>query len=159
MNQVEEIITRLHLRPLEPEGGFYARTWTSPLASSTGGPSATAIYFLLTRDTFSAIHRLKAEEVWHFYDGDPVEHIQWGTQGVLCRNILGHDLRAGERPQLIVPAGSWQGARILKSHTLLGWSLMGCTLSPGWRDEDFELGCDAQLPAEFSREVRSLVKG
>lgn len=150
MSEVEAIIQRFGLEPLEPEGGYFKRTWTAP-----SGGDGTAIYFLLTLSTFSAFHRLKADEIWHFYAGDPVEHWQLrpGLQPV--RTVIGNELLATEpeQPQLVIPAHSWQGARLASVEgrsPSRGWALLGCTLCPGWRDGDFfELGERAALSRAF----------
>src|SRR5579884_2951557 len=119
MITVAEILTILQLQPLPREGGFYretyrsARQWPSaalaPTYRSTRAAS-TAIYYLLTPQTFSALHRLPTDEVFHFYLGDPVEMLQLGPgpEGRLV--TLGTDLHAGQQPQVVVPAGVWQGS-------------------------------------------------
>lgn len=150
MPEAEEIIAQLRLQPLEPEGGYFARTWTQPGAND-GNPAATAIYFLLTPETFSAFHRLEAAELWHFYAGDPVDHWQLREHLPAEHARLGPNILAGEIPQLVVPSGVWQAARISRSRerTACGWSLLGCTMSPGWRDEHFELGLRERLVHRF----------
>ncbi len=133
-----EIIAALQLQPLPNEGGFYRRTYTSATTLPGGRAVGTAIYFLITPDGFSALHRLQTEEVWHFYAGDPVEHVMLdpaSRQGL--KTILGTDLMGGQRPQLGVPAGRWQGARLVPGGA---WALLGCTMSPGWDEREFQLG-------------------
>lgn len=151
MSDVENIIQRFGLQPLEPEGGYFSRTWTA----SNGG-DGTAIYFLLTSATFSAFHRLKADEIWHFYAGDPVEHWQLQPGREPLRVVLGNELLGPEpeQPQLVVPAQIWQGARLAppanNRSSRRGWALLGCTLCPGWRDQGFfELGSRADLCQAF----------
>jgi predicted cupin superfamily sugar epimerase len=150
-----EIIQALELRPLPAEGGYFRRTWCNA--------SASAIFFLITTDEFSAIHRIAQDEVWHFYFGDTVEHVQFDAdRSVARRAILGPDVVAGEAPQWVVPAGMWQGARILPgpadSH---GFALLGCTVSPPWQAAGFELGRRADLLRRFPAEdvlVRALTR-
>lgn len=146
MSEAEQIILRLGLQPLQPEGGYFKRTWTGR------GTEGTAIYFLLTSNTFSAFHRLKADEIWHHYAGDSVEHWQLRADSYPFRRQLGGGVLATEpeEPQLVVPALTWQGARLAsRTHAQRGWGLLGCTLCPGWRDEDFELGQRSELCIAF----------
>jgi uncharacterized protein len=130
----ETIIATLGLRP-HPEGGYYAETWRAPGAPGER-PAGSAIYFLLCAGETSAWHRVDAAEAWHFYAGAPLSlRIRDGggaTDPVAHR--LGMDLEAGERPQVVVPAGAWQSA------TSLGpWTLVGCTVSPAFTFDGFEL--------------------
>lgn len=135
-----EIVAALRLEPLPREGGFFRQTWRSAAGS--------AIYFLLTPEDFSALHRLRTDELWHFHAGDAIEHVQLDPRDGQARIArLGADVRAGEQPQLVVPAGVWQGARIVAPRA--GWALVGCTLAPAWREEDFELGGRAALQRAF----------
>lgn len=128
-----EVAERLGLEP-HPEGGWFRETWRGP--EGPGGRSAgTAIYYLLDTGEASAWHRIDADEAWHFYAGDPLEHVILSPDGDERRAVLGPDLAAGQRPQRIVPAGAWQRARALG-----GWSLVGCTVAPGFSFEGFELG-------------------
>lgn len=135
---VQQLVDLLQLAP-HPEGGFFRETWRSPLAIGGlphGAPrsASTAIYFLLPSGSFSALHRVASDEVWHHYDGDPVElHILEGR--VHQTVILGRDLVRGERPQHVVQAGAWQAAVPVGTR----WSLCGCTVAPGFDFDDFEL--------------------
>lgn len=128
----DDLIRLLDLQP-HPEGGHYRQTW---VASKTGDrPSGTAIYFLLKETEVSHWHRIDAAEIWHFYAGAPlVLSISKTKEGPATDLMLGSDLLQGEQPQLVVPAENWQMARSTGS-----WSLVGCTVSPGFRFEDFEL--------------------
>jgi uncharacterized protein len=133
-----------------PEGGWFRETWRSPIAVRTSDPdasrpSSTAIYYLLGRGGFSAFHRLIFDEVWHHYEGAPVEiHIlsACGTHEV---RLLGHDYAAGQRPQCAVPAHCWQGARVVGQ----GVALCGCTMGPGFDFSDFELASRPALTAQY----------
>lgn len=128
-----EIIATLGLRP-HPEGGWYAETFRD----AAGGPRghSTAIYFLLEQGQLSAWHRVKdAAEVWHFYAGAPLALSMHGEgSGAVIEQVLGVTLAAGERPQIVVPAGWWQSARSLGE-----WTLVGCTVAPGFDFAAFEL--------------------
>ncbi len=128
----DEVIERLGLRP-HPEGGWYAETWREPAAEGERAASS-AIYFLLRAGETSRQHRVDATEVWHWYAGDPLEL----AIGDVSR-LLGPDLAAGQRPQLVVPAGTWQSARSLGA-----WTLVGCTVAPAFEFAGFELADDEQ---------------
>jgi predicted cupin superfamily sugar epimerase len=142
------LIAHLNLQPLPHEGGYFARTWTSRETLPNGRPTGTAIYFLLTPDGFSALHRLDADELWHFHSGDPVEHLQLSDSGPARLTRLGTNLDSGELPQLTVPSGVWQGAR-LPPNARHGWALLSCTMSPGWDDSGFELAARDTLHALY----------
>jgi uncharacterized protein len=150
-----QIINRLGLVPLTIEGGYFRETYRASLLvpraglpnEYTGDRSAsTAIYYLLTPDTFSAIHRVKSDEVFHFYAGEPVEMLQLLPDGTGRTVIIHNDLAAGHKPQLVVPAGVWQGCRLVPGGN---WALMGCTVAPGFDYADFELGGRAELIAAY----------
>ena len=149
------LIAQLGLQPLPREGGWFARTWTSCDTLPSGRPAGTAIYFLLTPDDFSALHRLDADELWYFHAGDTIEHVQLAAQpdapALITR--LGADLAAGETPQLCVSAGRWQGAR-LAAGAQHGWALVSCTMSPGWTENGFELGARDNLLAHYPASSR-----
>ncbi|MBL3597614.1 cupin domain-containing protein [Rhodovulum sulfidophilum] len=129
----EEIIATLGLAP-HPEGGWYRETWVAP-AGPGGRSSGTAIYYLLTEGQRSHWHRVDADEIWLYHAGDPLELSLAATAvGPARELVLGPDLTAGARPQAVVPAGHWQAARPLGA-----WTLVGCTVSPGFRFEGFEM--------------------
>ena len=148
--EAEKIIAQLGLAPLPQEGGFFRQTWLSTTRLPGGRAAGSAIWFLLTPGNFSALHRLKAEEMWHFYAGDPVEHVQLDPNGRTARvAVLGLDFDSKQVPQLVVPGGVWQGARITLPPAARGWALLGCTVTPAWDDSEFELGARAPLEREF----------
>lgn len=133
----DQIIAALGLEP-HPEGGWYRQTWA---AGNDGRPVGTAIYFLLKGHEISHWHRVDADEIWHFYAGAPLElSVAETSAGPAVARILGPDLLAGQRPQLLVPQGHWQSARSTGEYTLVG-----ATVSPGFRFEGFELA-----PPEFT---------
>lgn len=128
-----EIITSLGMAR-HPEGGWYAETFRDN-GSRGGRGHSTAIYFLLEEDDVSAWHRVRdAAEVWHHYAGAPLEIRVVDERGGSLSAVLGIDLSLGERPQVVVPAGCWQTAR-----SLGGWTLVGCTVAPGFDFSQFEL--------------------
>lgn len=138
-----EIISILKLEPLETEGGMYSKNWFSP-RKADGVPYTQAIYYLLTDHSFSHMHRLTSDEVYHFYMGDPVEICELKTDGSFKITRLGTDLFAGERPQYIVPEGSWQGIRVRPGGK---WALLGTMMCPCFSEGCYEHG-DARLLKE-----------
>jgi predicted cupin superfamily sugar epimerase len=136
----DQVKKALGLQPHPREGGWYVRTYESATMAEGGvRRTGTAIYYLLEPDTFSEMHRLASDEIFHFYAGDAVEQLQLFPDGTGKRVLIGNDLADGERPQVVVPAGVWQGARLASpdggKH---GWALLGCTVSPGFEYEDYE---------------------
>ncbi len=129
----DQIIAALNLSP-HPEGGWYAETWRA--ASGSGQrPTGTAIYFLLKASERSHWHRVDATEIWHHYAGAPLTlHLAESEAGPATAQTLGPDLGAGHRPQGIVPPHWWQAAE-----SQGGWTLVGCTVSPGFDFAGFEL--------------------
>jgi predicted cupin superfamily sugar epimerase len=145
MNSSAEIIATLGLKP-HPEGGWYAETFRDEAGGARG--HSTAIYFLLERDQVSAWHRVRdAAEVWHFYAGAPLALSIWEEGGTrdnqVIEQVLGIELAAGERPQVVVPAGWWQSARSLGE-----WTLVGCTVAPGFDFAAFELATPDWRPGQ-----------
>jgi len=127
-----DIIARLELKP-HPEGGHFRETFRDPRADESGRSFSTAIYFLLARGERSHWHRIDAVEIWHFYAGSALS-LQI-VDGEVRRIIkLGPDLAAGEMPQAVVPAGAWQAAESTGD-----WTLVGCTVAPGFDFAAFEL--------------------
>jgi predicted cupin superfamily sugar epimerase len=149
--EAESIIAQFGLAPLPQEGGFFRQTWVSEARRPDGRAAGSAIWFLLTGENFSALHRLRAEERWNFYAGDPVEQVQLGPGEDPVRvTVLGAEAPAS-RSTLVVAGGVWQGARLCVGTGRRGWALLGCTLAPAWAEEDFELGRRAALLREFPR--------
>jgi hypothetical protein len=141
------IIEALGLRR-HPEGGWYAETWRARAAPGER-PAGSAILFMLRAGEMSRWHRVDADELWHHYAGAPIElRIAWpsaapdaGPAAVPSTVVLGPDVLAGERPQAVVPAGAWQTARSLGA-----WTLVGCTVSPAFTFDGFELAPDGWEP-------------
>lgn len=131
MTTAKEIIDHLSLTP-HPEGGWFRQTFVD----ETDGERAhsTAIYYLLERGDRSHWHRVDAAEVWHFYAGAPLSLSQSSEGLTVRRATLGPDLFAGQSPQIIVPRGHWQAAESLGD-----WTLVGCTVAPGFVFEGFEM--------------------
>ncbi|WP_079037075.1 MULTISPECIES: cupin domain-containing protein [Streptomyces] len=141
----EEVAARHGLRPLPVEGGLFRRTWAGP-PDAAGRPAGTAILVLLTTapGDFSALHRLPIDEVWHFYEGDPLELLLLAPDGTDRTAVLG----PGGQVQLVVPAGTWMGARVVAGGRH-GWALFGTTMAPGFMAEDYEGGDPEALGARY----------
>jgi predicted cupin superfamily sugar epimerase len=134
MPSAADLIRLLDLKP-HPEGGHYRQTFCDSRTVDGGRAASTAIYFLLARGQRSHWHKVDAIEAWHYYAGAPLKlEIAANAQGPVERLTLGSDLAAGERPQAIVPAHAWQAAQSLGD-----WTLVGCTVAPGFEFKGFEL--------------------
>lgn len=133
---LQDVIQALGLTPLTGEGGLVAETYSSEEMYGNRR-CGSAIYYLLTGEAFSHLHMLSADEIWHFYYGDPVELIQIRDRdGQKTVSVLGTDLPGGARPQVIVEKNTWQGARLIPGGKF-GFALMGTTMSPSYLEEDF----------------------
>ena len=116
----------------------------------------TAIYYLLTADTFSELHRLPTEEVFHLYLGGPVRMLQIFPDGHAREIILGNDILAGHQPQVIVPPGVWQGSRVEPGGD--GFALLGATMAPGFDYADYEQGRRADLIRQFPAHAHRIIE-
>lgn len=134
--EAEEIIRLLDLKP-HPEGGYFRETFRDNAAAGGERAASTLIYFLLTAGQVSAWHRVDAAEAWHYYAGAPLRLSLWQA-GAVEEFILGPDLRAGQRPQCVVPQNYWQMAESL-ADAPAGWSLVGCSVAPGFEFSSFEM--------------------
>jgi predicted cupin superfamily sugar epimerase len=151
MTRPHRLIEMLGLVP-HPERGFYGETYRAPArvaSASHGGErfASTAIYFLVTADQpITSLHRLKSDEVFHLYEGGPLEILRLYADGRWDVARLGLDLDAGERPQVVVPAGTWFGTELTPSAS---HCLVGCTVAPGFEFADFELAEGPELEARY----------
>jgi uncharacterized protein len=151
----DDVKRLLELTPLELEGGFFRETYRSRwMISAECLPEGmlgqrsigTAIYYLITPESFSTLHRLPGSEVFHFYLGDPVVMLQLHPEGTSRTVTLGTDLAAGQQPQVVVRGGTWQGCRLAPGGE---WALMGTTMSPGFDYADYETGGRDELIAQY----------
>jgi predicted cupin superfamily sugar epimerase len=151
----EEVIQLMQLTPLAIEGGFFRETYRSRwMISSEFLPQGirgkrsigTAIYYLVTRESFSTLHRLPGSEIFHFYLGDPVVMLQLHPDGKAQSVTLGQEIAAGQQPQVVVSGGIWQGCRLAPGGQ---WALLGTTMSPGFDYADYETGVRDELIAEY----------
>lgn len=149
----DEIKKILGLQPHPREGGYFIRTYESDEWLGIPDPRygtrrrfGTAIYYLLEPDTFSEIHCLKSDEIFHFYGGDPVEMLQLTPDHTGAVVRIGNRIETGERPQIVVPRNVWQGSRLIPGGE---WALLGCTVTPGFEYEDYEAGDRDSLCANW----------
>lgn len=147
---VQLLIDKLGLQP-HPEGGYYRETYRAKDQITLDGFEgdrnySTAIYFLLTSENFSAFHKIRQDEVWHFYSGSPLFVHVINQEGVYTRHTVGIDIANGEVPQLVVKAGDWFGSSVVTANA---YSLVGCTVAPGFDFRDFEMAKREELLKEF----------
>lgn len=163
MTEVEIIIQKLELQK-HPEGGFFKEIYRSsgtinkdclPNSFSSKRNYATSIYFLLTSDTFSAFHRIQQDEIWHFYKGSPIKLHMISEQGNYSNIEIGNDLNANQVLQFVVPAKYWFAAEVVGSNS---HSLLGCTVSPGFDFDDFELPSRDYLTSKFPQHQEIIEK-
>ncbi len=149
----DQLIAALQLEPHPQEGGHFRETYRSqehirasalPTRYGSARSLGTCIYYLLTPRTFSAMHRLASDEIFHFYLGDPVQMLQLLPDGQGKIVTVGPDIVNGQSPQVIVPRGVWQGSHLLNGGKA-GFALLGCTVAPGFDYADYEHGKRAEL--------------
>ena len=163
MTRKDYLIKKLELKP-HPEGGYFRETYRSKgiirqisIGTDFKGDRifSTCIYFLLTADEFSAFHKLAQDEIWHFYEGSPIEMHMISSTGEHSVQVIGTDLENGHSPQFAVPGGTWFASGILNGGD---YALVGCTVSPGFNYRDFELGHRAFLVSEFPQHEEIITK-
>ena len=153
----EELKANLKLEPHPVEGGWFRQTYKSGVTLETPGgvrSVGTAIYYLLEPGTFSEMHMLTSDEVFHFYLGDAVEMLQLFPDGRSAHLTLGQDLSRGQRVQLTVSAGVWQGTRLLPGGKV---ALLGCTVTPGFEFADYSSGSYTELAARWPGESEGIL--
>ena len=164
MKIAQQIIKFFGMKPLPNEGGYYVETYrASEKIPQTALPAgyigqrnlATAILYLLTPDTFSALHKLASDEVFHFYLGDSVTMLQLFPDGSSKVIILGSDILHGQQVQVVVPKNTWQGSFLNKGGR---FALMGCTVAPGFQSDDFELGSRESLLEQYHDRQNLILK-
>lgn len=167
MQTAQQIINHLKLQP-HPEGGFFKETYRSqgnipsaglPAAYEGSRSFSTCIYFLLTADAFSAFHRVRQDEAWHFYAGSPLKIHAIDPEGNYSETLIGNDFEKGEVPQHVVPGGHWFGVEVLDPGE---FALVGCTVAPGFDFADFELAKRNVLVEKFPEHhniIKALTRG
>jgi predicted cupin superfamily sugar epimerase len=171
MNQLSaaDVKRILGLQPHPREGGWYIRSYEAKehVAAEafadrryvTPRRTGTAIYYLLEPDTFSEMHMLASDEIFHHYMGVPVEMLQLHADGSSSRHVIGNDLAAGQRPQLAVARGVWQGSRLLPGSDGPGtFALLGCTVSPGFEFDDYTTLPRTELIARWPNETELITQ-
>ncbi|RRO20303.1 cupin domain-containing protein [Flavobacteriaceae bacterium 14752] len=161
MPTYKDIINKLNLQP-HPEGGYFKETYRSQgeiLESSLGKDYtgnrnySTSIYFLLTSNQFSAFHRITQDEIWHFYEGSPVKIHMISKAGDYSSIVVGRDFTKDQLPQYVVKGGIWFAAEVLDEKS---FSLVGCTVSPGFDFKDFEMP-SRQTLLELFPDLKSVI--
>lgn len=146
------------------EGGYFSETYRSdtiikkdclPINFKSDRNLSTGIYFLLVGNEFSAFHKLKADEVWHFYEGSPIRIFVIDAKGNLKTFKLGNKIEKGEKYQIVIKSGQWFATEIIKKNS---YSLVGCTVSPGFDFNDFELGNKKELIELFPKHRKIIEK-
>ena len=138
----DQVVSLLNMQP-HPEGGHYVETFRDPVTDESGRAASTLIYFLLPEGVLSRWHKVDAVETWHWYAGAPLELSISSDSGPKEVLTLGSDLLAGQRPQGIVPRDGWQQARSLGA-----WTLVGCTVAPGFQFEGFVMAAEGWEPEQ-----------
>lgn len=154
MTPIEELIKKLELQP-HPEGGYFKETYRSAgeinkdsLANEYGGKRSysTCIYFLMTSGNFSSFHKVNQDEIWHFYEGSPIRLYVISENGDYSEYKIGRNFSNGEVPQLVVPGGHWFAAEVSEKDS---YSLVGCTVAPGFDFADFTLPSRKDLVSKY----------
>ncbi len=164
MLTAEEIIKILNLKPLPREGGYFRETYRSkeiipedflPSRYKTSKCFSTAIYYFLTPEVFSLLHRLHTDEIFHFYLGDTVTMLQLHHDGTSDVITLGQEIDKNQHTQIIVPKNTWQGCFLKEGGK---FALMGTTMSPGFCESDFEVGVRKELVQRYTDREELILK-
>jgi predicted cupin superfamily sugar epimerase len=155
---VEEVVEHLGLEPLPGEGGFYRQTYIVPNPDPEQGhaPLTTAILFLETPESWSGLHLLESDEIFHFYMGDPCRMVVCSLDGEVREHLIGSDLGGGCAVQVVVPGNHWQGTK-LAGKGEFGYALLGTTMTPGFRQDQFHLARESTLSG-FTDEVAAQLR-
>ena len=164
----EEVKRLLSLEPHPREGGWFVQTYAAEETFSasvfadaryaSSRRTSTAIYYLLEPETFSEMHRLPSDEIFHFYAGDAVEMLQLLPDGDGKTIVIGNNLLQGQSPQVVVPHGVWQGSRLIDGGK---WALLGCTVAPGFEYEDYAAAGHDELTSRwpaFAAQIQALTR-
>ena len=152
---IDELVKMYDLQP-HPEGGYFKETYRAAQTTDTSNGArnhSTAIYFLIPEGKKSHLHRIKSDELWHFYLGDPMTLIQISPEGSVEEITLGSDVKKGQKVQHTVPAGCWFGAYPNPGSR---YSFVGCTVAPGFDFADFEMGKREELFKQFPHAEKTI---
>lgn len=152
----DDIIKKFRLQP-HPEGGFFREVYRSKEVLQKEGSErniSTAIYYLLEGKDFSAFHRIKSDEIWHFYSGATLEIVEINPKGKCINHLLGNDFHSCE-PQMIIPAGSWFAAHLKDENS---FAFVGCTVAPGFDFQDFEMAQREELIKQYPLLEETIVR-
>lgn len=156
-----DVIQRLGLQPLEPEGGWVKQTYLSQEKITVQGGEKrnikTAIYYLITPDNFSRLHRLRHVEIYHFYAGAKAQLTMISPDGHWTTVLLGNDISAGQCPQCVVAPLTWQAVTVAPDEKV-GWSLLGTSMAPGFDITDFEMADAREFLEKFPSEKDRILK-
>ena len=162
-SRIDFLIEKLNLKA-HPEGGFFNETYRCvesvkkenlPPRFSGDRAHCTSIYFLLTSENYSALHKIQSDEMWHHYEGSTLEIYSIDDNGKLIIHALGKNLENNEQPQLVIKAGEWFGSKVKDKDS---YALVGCTVSPGFDFADFELGDKNELLQKFPQHKEVIEK-
>jgi predicted cupin superfamily sugar epimerase len=162
--RIKQLRALFDFKPISQEGGYFYSTYHSEMMvpGATAGEAerlaGSAIYFLMGPGDFSALHQLKEDEIYHFYNGSPIELLQLFPDGTGSVTICGPDFWKGQLPQVVIKHGTWQGSRPLDAK---GYSLLGTTMTPGFTASDFKLGKRGELTKaypKFAQQIEALTR-
>lgn len=151
--QIDKLIEELNLEP-HPEGGYYRETYRSAHLMELGDDkrnAGTGIYYMLTEGIVSSWHKVSSDEIWHFYAGETLVLEQLSPEGYFYRYLLGTEWKIKAEPQVLVPAGWWQ-----RAYSSGAFTLVGCTVTPGFDFKDFEMLGNAELSRRFPEQARQI---
>ncbi|HBG27481.1 MAG: hypothetical protein A2Y10_02810 [Planctomycetes bacterium GWF2_41_51] len=158
----DELIKYFNMKPLPDEGGYYIETYRSSekisgLPNRYDGPRnfSTAILYLITPTSFSKLHRVKSDEIFHFYLGDAVEMLKISDNGKIKIEILGTDILKNQKPQVVVEKNIWQGTKLTPGGK---FALLGCTVAPGFEFSDYESGSKEKRIQQFPPHLKKYIE-
>ncbi len=140
------LIQQLELEPLQGEGGYFKRIYRSSMERTKRRKLYSLIYYMIDESSFSSLHMIDSEEIWHFHKGDPAEQVRLYPDGRYERIIIGSDIEKGEVLVSVVPAGVWQGTRLLTGGS---YALFGCTVLPEYQQCDYIQGVYEDVVRDF----------
>ena len=153
----KQLIEKFKMQPNDAEGGYYAATYTSSVLLNGKQPICSAIYYMIDPESFSAMHRVKSDMLYHFYDGDPAQVLLLYPPGAPKKSevcIFSNDLTSGDGPMKVIPGGTWMGSRL---HGGRNFAFMGVSLDPGFDPAQYEIGKRDELIREYPEQKELIV--